>query len=559
MFALALWDRRERRLSLARDRMGEKPLYWGWAGSALVFASELKSIVQHPDFDQTLCKGALAQYLRFAYVPAPRSIYRSVFKIEPGTVLEVFGAPPPTPPQEPLQPGERYGSIAIRRYWSLIETLAAGAQDPLGDETEAVTKVEKALTGAVHRQTISDVPLGTFLSGGIDSSTIAVLLQAQSARPVRTFAVGFDEAAFDEAPYAAAVARHLGTQHTELRVTARDALAVIPALPQIYDEPFADSSQIPTYLICRAARTQATVAMSGDGGDELFGGYNRYLWGPRIWGKLSRVPWPIRQALGAGVGAMPQRFWRTMDWSSRQLGGPRLSQVGEILATSLGEVRESGELYRSLVSQWPNPSALIMDDAGEPRSLLDDPPPGLLDRDCIGSGMMAQDMLSYLPDDILCKVDRASMHVGLETRAPFLDPGVIEVASRIPPSMRFRGRKGKWALRKVLERHVPRALFDRPKMGFSVPVGEWLRGPLRDWAEELLSQQALDDTGLLRPQPVQTMWSEHKAGRCDWAKQLWTILMLQAWSRSSLVPSAAMTRAGSTLAGKPADRNKGDL
>lgn len=320
MFALALWDRAERRLFLARDRLGEKPLYWGWAGKALVFGSELKALTAHPAVERDICRGALAQFMRFAYVPAPASIYRGIYKLEPGTILETDCAFPGRPPETPLRPQQRHGSLSIRRYWSLNEVIDAGARQPIRDEAEAIAELETALSRAIDRQMISDVPLGAFLSGGVDSSTICALMQARSSARVKTFTIGFENPAFNEAPHAAAVARHLSTDHTELTVTEREAREVIPDLPDLYDEPFADSSQIPTHLVCRAARSQVTVALSGDAGDELFGGYNRYFWGPRIWNRLAWMPLPLRQALGNLVSAIPVPAWDML--GGRNPGSP---------------------------------------------------------------------------------------------------------------------------------------------------------------------------------------------------------------------------------------------
>lgn len=529
MFALALWDRREGTLQLARDRMGEKPLYWGWAGKAFLFGSELKALTAHPDFDRTTCRGAVAQYLRFGYVPAPRSIYKTIFKLEPGTLLTLRGDPPALVPEAPLRPGEQHGTIGIRHYWSLAEALESGGNNRIDNEAEALEALEETLMRAVKRQMISDVPLGAFLSGGIDSSTIVALMQAQSTRPVRTFTVGFEETAFNEAPFAAEVARHLGTDHSELRVTSEDARATIPDLPTMYDEPFGDSSQVPTHLICRAARARATVALSGDGGDELFGGYNRYFWGPRVWRQLSWMPFKVRRALGAGIGALPQAFWTGAEWSSRRLGGPRLTQIGETIAICLRDIRHSDDIYRSVVSHWHQPEDLVLDEYREPPSAIDAAIPAFNGADCVGTAMMVQDMRIYLPGDILCKLDRAAMHIGLETRAPFLDNDVLALAPRLPSSMRFRDNKGKWALRQVLYQYVPRELIERPKTGFSIPVGTWLRGPLREWAEDLLSVDSLKANGLLDPVPVRQAWEQHLAGRFNWSNRLWTVLMLQAW------------------------------
>ena len=529
MFAIALWDRRDRRLSLARDRIGEKPLYWGWAGQALVFGSELKALRQHPEFPHDICRQALAQYLTFAYVPAPRSIHPWIYKLEPGCILTIDGAPPPVAPNDPLRPGESHGSLSIRRYWSLNKMIESGTQSQFANEAEALTTVDGALRRAVSRQMIADVPLGAFLSGGIDSSLIVALMQAQSPRPVRTFTVGFENPAFNEAPFAAAVARHLGTDHTELTVTETDARQVIPLLPEMYDEPFADSSQFPTHLVCKAARSNVTVALSGDAGDELFGGYNRYFWGPRIWKRLDWMPHPLRHGLGQAIATVPVAAW---DRIGTMTGGrvTRLGDKAHRLAARLRQVRTMDDLYRSLVSEWPGESMVIGLKSAS-KTLLDDPLPASLTDDATAR-MMAQDMRTYLSDDILCKVDRAAMAVSLETRVPFLDPDVLAASARLPPHMKIRDNKGKWALRQILYQHVPRELIERPKTGFGIPVGEWLRGPLRGWAEDLLSEEALRRDGLIDPAPVRQAWAEHLSGRRDWTQRLWIILMLMAWRSS---------------------------
>lgn len=523
MLALALWDRKARRLSLARDRMGEKPLYWGWAGTALVFGSELKALRRHPGFPSEVCREALAQYLRFAYVPAPRSIHSGIYKLEPGCILQIDAKPPSSPPREALRPGDAYGALALRRYWSLNETIETGSRSIFADESEAISALEDALRGAVCRQMVADVPLGAFLSGGIDSSLVVALMQQQSSRPVRTFTVGFEIERLNEAPYAAAVARRLGTDHNELVVTEKDAQEIIPSLPDLYDEPFADSSQIPTHLVCRAARSQVTVAISGDGGDELFGGYNRYVQSPQIWRQLEWMPLPVRRAVGQKIAAVPVAAW---DRIGVAIKVARLGDRAHKLAARLREVRDLDDLYRSLVSEWPPGTTLGVID--EPASILDDPLPRCLDDDAIGR-MMAQDIRTYMPDDILCKVDRAAMGVSLETRAPYLDPEVLAAALRLPARMRVRDGIGKWALRQVLYRHVPRELIDRPKTGFGIPVGDWFRGPLKSWAEDLLSPEVLARGGLIDPIPVRRAWTEHQSGHRDWTYRLWIILMFQAW------------------------------
>jgi len=526
MFAIALWDRRERRLSLARDRVGEKPLYWGWAGRAIVFGSELKALRKHPDCPRDVCREALAQYLRFAYVPAPRSIHPGVYKLEPGSILTIDGAPPAAPPNAPLRPGESHGSLSIRRYWSLNKMIEEGARSRFTSEGEALSTVDEALRRAVGRQMVADVPLGAFLSGGIDSSLIVALMQTQSLRPVQTFTVGFENPAFNEAPFAAAVARHLGTDHTELTVTENEAREVIPLLPEMYDEPFADSSQLPTHLVCKAARRTVTVALSGDAGDELFGGYNRYFWGPRIWRRLDWMPHTVRRGLGRAIAAVPVNAWDRIG----ALTGGKVTRPGDKahrLAARLRDVRTMDDLYRSLVSEWPGEQMVPgLGYAG--KTLLDDPLPEVLAEDA-SARMMAQDMRTYLPDDILCKVDRAAMAVSLETRVPFLDPDVLAASARLPAQMKISDGQGKWVLRQILYRHVPRDLIERPKNGFGIPVGEWLRGPLRDWAEDLLSEENLRCDGLIDPAPVRQAWAEHLSGRRDWTHRLWIILMLMAW------------------------------
>tara|TARA_R100000935_G_scaffold49398_2_gene74676 strand:- start:2330 stop:4324 length:1995 start_codon:yes stop_codon:yes gene_type:complete len=533
MFALALWDRSKQRLSLARDRMGEKPLYWGWAGADLVFGSELKSLRAHPDCPNEVCREALAQYLRFMYIPAPRSIHPGIYKLEPGTILTVDGTPPATPPKEPIRPGGHHSSLGIHRYWDLNAEIAAGARNPIEDEGEAVSMIGDVLGKAVQRQMLSDVPLGALLSGGVDSSAIVALMQAASTRPVQTFTIGFDESAFDESAHAAAVAQHLGTDHTKLRVTDADAREVIPDLPQLYDEPFADSSQIPTHLVCRVARQHVTVALSGDGGDELFGGYNRYIHGPGLWRRISSVPAPIRRLAGRAAQTLPEHAWDRIGASYNRIrtGSAGISNLGTKVHR-LGErmrlTDSLNDLYRNMASTWIEPEKLLADTVTEPPSQLDDP---LLEfgADDPAMWMMVQDMRSYLPDDILCKVDRAAMGNSLETRTPFLDPDVIALATRLPMGMKIRDGQGKWALRQVLYQHVPREIIDRPKVGFAIPIGFWLRGPLRDWAEDLLSHKRLAEDGLFNPDIIRQTWSEHLSGRRDWSARLWTILMFQAW------------------------------
>jgi asparagine synthase (glutamine-hydrolysing) len=514
MFAFALWDRAERTLMLARDRIGIKPLYWGAFGSLFLFGSELKALRAHPGWRGEIDRDALAGYLRFGYVPAPLSIWQGVRKLEPGMLLTLG------PDREPRQ----------ERYWDLRAVARAGRAEPFaGSPGEAVAELERLLRRAVRGEMMADVPLGCFLSGGIDSSTVAALMQAESTRPVRTFSIGFAAAGYDEADAARAVAAHLGTEHTEFQINPADGLEIIPRLPEWYDEPFADSSQIPTHLVARLARQQVTVALSGDGGDELFAGYTRYLWAERLWRRFGRLPVGARRALAAGLGLVPAG---AAAWAASLLpAGSRPSHPADKLRKLAAILPAAGPdaLYRRLVSLWERPERLVPG-ATEPLGPLDDPTlagelPDFTPR------MQFLDGVTYLPDDILTKVDRATMAVALEARVPLLNHKVIEFAWRLPLGLKLRDGQGKWALRQVLYRHVPPALVDRPKQGFSIPLAAWLRGPLRDWAEDLLSAQALGEGGLLAPAPIRTAWAEHQSGRRDHAHALWAVLMLQAWRR----------------------------
>ena len=539
MFALALWDRQTQALSLARDRFGEKPLYYGWVGAsdsrAFAFASELKALREYPGFDNEISREALAQYLRFTYVPAPLSIYQGIYKLEPGCLLTLSSS------AGSFSPGD---VITVSPWWSFQDLVARSTHDPIQSEAQAISTLEGALSQAVAAQCISDVPLGAFLSGGVDSSTIAALMQAQSLAPIKTFTIGFDEAGFDEAPHARAVAAHLGTDHYEMRVSPQMAQDIIPRLPHMYDEPFADSSQIPTHLVSKAAREHVTVALSGDAGDELFGGYNRYVWGPRIWSRLSWMPFPVRHRLGRAIQTVPIAGW---DALSGLAGVSRLGDKAYKLAACLGSVRSMDDLYSSLVSEWSDPATLVVrgDEESQSRPAVglsdssaslrtQEPPLGL----SAAERMMFRDTLTYLPDDILCKVDRAAMAVGLETRVPFLDHRVVEMAWRLPMHMKIRGKTSKWALRQVLYRYVPKELIERPKAGFAVPIGEWLCGPLRDWAEGLLDPARLRAEGYLHPGPIQEAWREHLSGKRDHTPKLWAVLMFQAWLEHTSKPYA---------------------
>jgi len=516
MFAFALWDRLDHTLTLVRDRFGEKPLYYGWAGNSFLFGSELKALKAYPGFDNPINRGALALYLQHCTVPAPYAIYEDIFKLEPGCVLTIRS--------DDLK--DRV--LSIVSYWRLTDAVRYGQDNLVQSDTEALLLLDVALREAVTLQAVADVPLGAFLSGGVDSSTIVALMQTQSDRPVQTFTVGFDEAGFDESPHAFAVAKHLGTEHHEIRVTANDARSVIPLLPQLYDEPFADSSQIPTYLVCLAARQHVTVALSGDAGDELFGGYNRYFWAERVWNRIGLLPSTFRQILGSAIQQFPTERW---DAFGRVLPGQhgiaRLGDKAYKLANRIKTVNSLDDLYRSLVTEWTKDIDLVKG-ANRLQTKLDDTSLvlGISEAE---HRMMLWDSLTYLPDDILTKVDRAAMGVSLETRVPFLDHRVAELAWRLPMTMKIRGGVGKWALRQVLYKYVPRELIERPKSGFGIPVGQWLRGPLRDWAEALLDEQRLEQEGYLKPAPIREIWLQHLSGRHDWTARLWAVLMFQAW------------------------------
>ncbi len=525
MFAFAVWDRQTGTLTLGRDRLGEKPLYYSWQGDTFLFGSELKALRAHSAFNATIDRGALSLFMRHAYIPAPYSIYEGIAKLSPGCLLEVS--------REQREP-------VIRHYWSGAEVAEGGVAKPFDGSTEqAVDDLETLLTDAVGQQMVADVPLGAFLSGGIDSSTVVALMQAQSARPVRTFTIGFHEAGYNEAEDAMAVARHLGTEHTELYISAQQSIDVIARLPALYDEPFADSSQIPTFLVSQLARQHVTVSLSGDAGDELFCGYNRYQLTRKLWSKLSRVPLSARKLMAKALTGLSPDTWDRVASAVGPLlpRAARLSQTGDKLHKGAGVLASESvdALYLGLVSQWPDPASVVIGGT-EPPTLLRGNAPELAGLDDV-ERMMALDLLTYLPDDILTKVDRAAMGVSLETRVPFLDHRVVEWAWHLPLAMKLRDGQSKWILRQVLYRHVPRALIERPKRGFGVPIDMWLRGPLRSWAEALLDESRLQKEGYFHPAPIRQKWQEHLSGKRNWQYQLWNVLMFQMWLESQNLPT----------------------
>jgi asparagine synthase (glutamine-hydrolyzing) len=507
MFAFAVWDCLERRLHLARDRIGKKPLYYGWAGETLVFGSELKALLAFEHFEPRVDPRALALFLRHNYVPAPWSILERVFKLLPGAYLTFTR-------EEVARHAYAYDPMgACRRYWDPRHVLAKSVTNPLdATSNEVIDELDSLLRDAVSLRMYADVPLGAFLSGGTDSSTTVALMQAQSNRPVQTFSIGFDDPRHDEARLARAVADHLGTQHTELYVTGEDALAVVPDLPRMFDEPFADSSQIPTYLVAKLARQSVTVALSGDGGDELFFGYGRYQRAMDVWRWLERVPGPLRRSLSALTKRYQGQEGRTS----------KLAQLAsELRADSIASV------YRDRVSRWRFPESVVLGAREYPTPFTDA-------SEQLGAGddahsLMFLDLVTYLPEDILTKVDRATMAVGLEARAPLLDYRVVELAFRIPVEMKVRDREQKWILKQLLRRYLPDPLVFRGKKGFGAPVGDWLKGPLREWAADLLSEERLRRESYFDATRISSIWSEFLGGQRRWHTHLWNVLMFQAW------------------------------
>lgn len=516
MFALAVWDKKKQSLMLARDRMGEKPLYYGWQGSTFLFGSELKALKAHPSFAGNIDRGALTLFLRHNFIPAPYSIYEGISKLPAGTWLEV------DPSDKERQPVH---------YWKLSEVAEQGVASPFpGNDEDALAQLENHMLKTVQGQMMSDVPLGALLSGGIDSSLVSALMQANSSQPIKTFTVGFSEKQYNEAPHARAVARHLGTDHTELMLSADDALGLVPRLSEIWDEPFADSSQLPTYFVMKLARDQVTVALSGDGGDELFGGYNRYHHVPRMVKRLGWLPGPLRRSAGTILTSIPASALNASfgPWALRNnisLPGDKAHKLGQKLRNV--NFDNVDDLYVSLLVEWHDATDVVLGGYLPPNP-LDDRASWPQIEDPV-TRMMTMDGLVYLPDDILVKVDRAAMAVSLETRAPFLDCDLIEFAAHLPIHFKQRDGQGKWLLRRLLDRYIPRELIERPKMGFAIPLDDWLRGPLRDWAEDLLAKDRLEKEGFFKPALIRDAWEKHSRGRANYGYKLWSILMFQSW------------------------------
>ena len=512
MFAFALWDRKEKSLYLVRDRIGEKPLYYGWQKGTFLFGSELKTLKAHPSFDGDVDRGSIALQLRHNCIPAPYSIYKGIKKLLPGTFLKLSEDNKGTFARELPKP---------QRYWSFSDAVKNGIEDHfVGSESAAITELDRLLSRSVREQMVADVPLGAFLSGGVDSSLVVALMQKQTSVPIKTFSIGFNESGYDEAIYAKEVANHLGTDHAELYVSAQQAMDVIHRLPQLYDEPFSDSSQIPTFLVAEMTRKNVTVALSGDGGDELFGGYNRYFKTHQWWDKINMIPKSARSLVSKGLLSIPPKSWDKASFITKGISGNTINKLAGALTVS-----DSASLYRHFTSHWDDPGDIVID-GQEWQTEVTNPS---IELNSLVEQMMALDTLTYLPDDILTKVDRASMGVSLETRIPMLDHRVVEFAWKLPLSMKISHGQGKWILRQLLYKYVPKNLIERPKMGFGVPIDSWLRGPLREWAESLLDESRLRQEGYFYPQPIRKKWEEHISGKRNWQYHLWDVLMFQAW------------------------------
>lgn len=521
MFAIAVWDQIANELVLIRDRLGEKPLYYGWQGAGknkvFLFGSELKALKRHPSFENIIDKSSLSLYLRYSYVPAPYSIYKGIKKLTPGSILTISF-------------NDNYESY--EKYWDAVEVIKSGNENPFhNDAIEITNNLEIKLIKTISQQMIADVPLGAFLSGGVDSSTVVALMQAQSSRPIKTFTIGFEESSFNEAEFAKLVANHLKTEHTELYVSPKDAMEVIPKLPSLYCEPFADSSQIPTFLVSSLARQHVTVSLSGDGGDELFCGYNRYLFAHKLWKSISVAPVSLRKVISDQINRVPTKYWNNLFYLANKFSMQGFNAInwGDKLLKGAAVIssEDFNDLYNRLVSNWQHPSSVVKEsnDNANSFSITD---ASIAPLNSIKKMMLA-DIVTYLPDDILVKVDRAAMGVSLETRVPFLDHDIFEFASKIPLEANLNRTDGKLILRNILYKYVPKELIERPKMGFGVPIGSWLRDPLKEWAETLLNEDFLIRQGLFHADVIKIMWSEHLSGIRNWQSQLWAVLIFQAW------------------------------
>jgi asparagine synthase (glutamine-hydrolysing) len=524
MFSIALWDNQEHSLILARDRMGEKPLYYGWINRDFVFGSELKALRLYPKFNNLICKEALKDYLSYNYIPAPRSIYKNIYKLEPSSYIKISNK------------NYEKSNIVFKKYWSIEDTIDFGQKNQLVDDNRAISELETCIKESVSLQMLSDVPIGVFLSGGIDSSIIATFMQQKSSTPIKTFTVGFEEFGFDESLHANAVAKHLGTDHSRLIVTNKDALSIIPQLSEMYDEPFADSSQIPTHLICKSAKEKVTVVLTGDGADEIFGGYNSYNLLPKIWNNISWMPFPFRKFLGNTISLLSIENWNKLGnfiyiFTNKNYRQNHIGRKMYSLKKILKNISSFDQFALRLKTVWENPELLIK---AESKYLGDD----FLNNNKsvkstkfsdIVSPLMYKDSISYLPDDILVKVDRAAMFTGLETRVPFLDHRVVSFSWKLPLKMKIRGNQSKWILRQILYKYVPQEILDRPKSGFEIPIDDWLRGPLRDWAENLLDRSRIENDNIFFADPIRKAWEEHLSKKYNYGAKLWSILMFQSW------------------------------
>jgi asparagine synthase (glutamine-hydrolysing) len=512
MFAFALWDKKEKSFYLVRDRLGEKPLYYGWQKGIFLFGSEMKSLKAHPAFEGVIDRDSIALQLRHNCIPAPYSIYKGIKKLLPGTFLKFSTA----------QKGHSEINFPKpKKYWSFTETANKGISSRFeGDEPSAIFELDRLLSRSVREQMAADVPLGAFLSGGVDSSTVVALMQKQSSTPIKTFSIGFNEHGFNEAVYAKEVAKYLGTEHTELYIDSKQAISVIEHLPKLYDEPFSDSSQIPTFLVSSMTRKSVKVSLSGDGGDELFGGYNRYFKTHQWWTMISKAPISVRKAFAKGLLKISPAFWDLAGNIVQGVSSDKIAKIAGVMS-----VTDSVSLYRHFTSHWEDPGSVVVN-SQEPITEVSHPSIRL---NSIVEQMMALDTLTYLPDDILTKVDRAAMGVSLETRIPMLDHRIVEFAWQLPLSMKIRRGQSKWILRELLYQYVPRNLIERPKMGFGVPIDSWLRGPLKDWAESLLDESRLRHEGYFHPNIIRGKWEEHLSGSRNWHNHLWDVLMFQAW------------------------------